>query len=160
MEDYATLNLINSTDGVTLLVTSRIAAANQHYADSATRIKFDATLSQCASCNAFKEVNNITLQAQHNGFCFRVTHTDIVFDDIRLWGASGRVGAVYKSKEDKALIVDTLCCQAFNGRTDDAVLNLLHPFCCSKGDGTYTTHTACIQAGITFTDSFVVFGFG
>ena len=85
--------------------------------------------------NALEEVNDVTLQTQHHALGLWVAHAAVVFDDVRFWLASRCVCAVDESEEDETLVVDAVFGQSFDGRTDNAVFYLLHPFLCGKGNG-------------------------
>ena len=103
---------------------------------------------------ALKEIHNVALQAQHHGLGLRITHTAVVLDHHRF------AFDVDQSEEDKALVVDTLLSEAVYGRTDDAVLDFLHPFLVSKRHRRYASHATGVQACVVLTDTLVVFCFG
>ena len=48
--------------------------------------------------------------------------------------------------------------QTLNGRTDDAILHLLHPLLRGEGNGGDGTHAACVQACVVLSDTLVVLG--
>ena len=135
MEHNATINLINACDGIALLVGLGIAARDEHDTNSSPLIESYLALIEIAFGHPLKEVHDITLQSQHDALCLRIAHAAVIFNDVWLGLGTGCVGAVDKSKEDKALVVNTFCSQSLYGRTDDAVFYLLHPFLCGKGDG-------------------------
>ena len=158
MEDNRTLNVLDAADGIAFLVFLGIAAANEHDTNGSTGIKFDGAQVEVTCCHTLEEIHDVTLQTQHHTLCLRVAHTTVVFDDIGLRFASRCVGAVNESKEDEALVVDTVGSKSFDGRTDDAVFDFLHPLLRCKRDRRHATHATGIQTRIVFADTLVVLG--
>ena len=159
MEYDRAFHLIDTRYGISLLVILRISAADEHHADGSTRVKLDGTLVEVTGSHTLKQIHDIALQTKHHTFCLGITHSTVVFDDVRLGFACRCVGTVDETEEDETLVVDVLCSQTLYGRTDDTVLHLLHPFFCGKGNRRDRAHTAGVQACVVLTDAFVVFCF-
>ena len=135
MEDNAALYLVDARDGVAFLVSLRIAAGDKHDADGCTLVKLYLVLIEVALSHTFEQVDDVALQAQHDGLGLWVAHAAVVFNNVRLWFCAGRIGAINQSEEDKTFVVNAFGSQSFDGRTDDAVFDLLHPFLRGKGNG-------------------------
>ena len=160
MKDDGAFHLIDACDGIAFLVFLGIATTDQHDANCRTGIKLDMALIQITSGYTFKQIDDITLQAQHDTLCLRIAHTTVVLDDVWLGLSCRGVGAIDKSEEDKTFIVDIVSGQSFYGRTNDAVFHLLHPFFRGKGNRGDRTHTARVQACVVFTNALIVLRFG
>ena len=154
MEDDAVLNLVDTSDRITFLVSLRITSTDEHHAHGSARIDLYRVLVEVAIGYALKEIYDVALQSQHHCLGLRVTHTAVVLDHHRL------TFDVDQSEENKALVVDTLLSEAVYGRTDDAILDFLHPLLVGKGHRRYTTHAAGVQSRVVLTDTLVVFGLG
>ena len=150
MEYYRTFYIVDALDRITLLVSLRITAAYEHHADCCTLIKLDAALVQVACCYTLKEIHDVALQAEHHALCLWITHTAVVLDDHRL------AFNVDQTEEDESLIVDILLSKSFYCRTDDALVNLLHPLLGSEWYRGNATHTASVQTGIVLADALVI----
>ena len=150
MEYDTALNILDACDWVALYIFLWIATANEHYTNSGTLVKFYSTLVEILVSNTLKEINDITLKTKHNALSLRVSHTAVVLDYHRL------AVHVDKTEEDKALIYDTFLCKTFYRWTDDALVNLLHPFLCSKRNRCHATHTACVETCVVLADTLVV----
>ena len=111
-------------------------------------------LVEVACGNALKQVDNVGLQAQHDGLCLRIAHTAVVLDDHWL------TLDIDEAEEDKSFVVNAFCCQSLDGRTDDAVFHLLHPLLCGEGYGGYAAHATGVQARVVLTYALVVLGLG
>ncbi len=83
-----------------------------------------------------------------------IAHTAVVLDD------HGFALYIDQTEEDETLVVDVLLGKSLYGRTDDALVNLLHPLLGSKRYRGNATHTAGVQAGIVLTDTLVVLRLG
>ena len=94
------------------------------------------------------------MDTEHDAFCFRIAHTDVVFDNHRL------AFYVDKSEEDETFVGDVFFFQSVDRRFDNTCAYFLHEHFIGERNGGYTTHTACIQSFIAFADTFVVFGNG
>ena len=150
MENNRTFHIIDTLDRITLLVSLWITTAYEHHADSCTLIKLDATLVKIAGSYTLEEIHDVALQAEHHALSLWVTHTAVVLDNHRL--------ALYidQTEEDEALVVDVLFSQTLYGRTDDALIHLLHPLLGCEWHRGNATHTAGIQTGIVLADALVV----
>ena len=154
MEDDGAFNFVDTRDFVAFLIRLGITAADQHDADSSPLVELDLILVEIDVGHALEEVDDVGLQAQHDGLRLGVAHAAVVLDDLRL------AAAVDESEEDKALIVNAFGSQAFDGGTDDAVLDLLHPLLCGEGYGRDAAHAAGVQTGVALADALVVLGLG
>ena len=153
MEHDAPLNILDACDRVALDIFLWIATTNEHNANSCTLVKFDSTLVEILVCYTLEEIHDVTLQTKHNALSLRVSHTAVILDYHRL------AIHVDKTEEDKALIYDALFCKTFNCWTDNALVNLLHPFLCCEWNRCHATHTASIKTCIMLTDTLVVLCF-
>ena len=154
MENHRIGYAVESADGVTPCVSTGIATADQHNANGSTVVELHFTAIEGSVGNAFKQIYNVALQAQHHGFGFRVAHTAVVFYHHRF--------AIYvdKSEENEAFIVDTFSFQAINRRFNNAVLHLLQPFRSGKRHWRHASHTASVESCIALADAFIVLCFG
>ena len=86
MEQHAArgFGLVEPADGHPFLVCARITSADQHDAGCRPGVGLHVACVEVALVHAFKEVYQVALQPQHDAFCLRVAHADIVFDDERL----------------------------------------------------------------------------
>ena len=151
MEYDTALNILDACDWVALYIFLWIATAYEHYAYSSTLVKFYSTLVEILVSNTLEEINDITLQTKHNALSLRVSHTAVILDYHRL------AVHVDKTEEDKALIYNTFLCKTFYRWTDDALVNLLHPFLCSEWNRCHATHTASIKTCIMLANTLVIF---
>ena len=154
MEDDATLHAVDARDGIALLVLLRIAARDEHHTDGSPFVEGDGALVEITSGHTLEEVHDVALQTEHHTLCLRVAHTAVVFDDHRL------SLDIDEAEEDESLVVDALCSQTFDGRTDDAVFHLLHPILGGEGNRCHRPHAASVQTCVVLTDTLVVLGFG
>lgn len=83
MEYNAVFNLFYSADGKSLVIMLRISAGYQHDAYCRTGVYLQDFFIQIACCRSFKQFHQVTLDAQHDTFRFRVAHAYIVFNDHR-----------------------------------------------------------------------------
>ncbi len=104
--------------------------------------------------NAFEQVYQVALDAQHHTFGFGVAHADVVFNHHRF------ALHVDKSQEDEALIADFFFQQAVYGRFDDAGAHFLHKCFVGKRHGGNAAHTAGVEAFVAFADTLVILGYG
>jgi len=154
MEYNAVFNLFYSADGKSLVIMFRISAGYQHDAYCRTGVYLQDFFIQIACCHSFKQFHQVTLDAQHDTFRFRVAHAYIVFNDHRF------AFYINQAEEDKAFIVDAFCCQSFYCGADDTFFHFFHPCFVGKRNRRYTTHTTGVQPFVAFADAFVVFCFG
>ncbi len=156
MEDDAvrSSSLFQSLDGESFFVGFRIASADEDYATGRTWVHHQCFLVQIACRCGFKQFDEVALDAEHHAFCFGVAHADVVFDNHRFAFHAD------KSEEDKAFVSDVFFFQTIDGRFDDACTYLFHVCRVSKRDRSYATHSACVEPFVSFTDAFVVFGYG
>ena len=160
MEHYRTLNILDALDGIALFVFLWITTAHQHHTYCCTWVEFYGTLVKVALCHTFKQVNYVALQSQHHTLSLRVAHTAVILNYVWLWLLAWSISAVDKSEEDESLVVDAVGSQSLNSRTDDAVLNLLHPLLCGKRHRCNTTHTTGVQTSVMLADTLVVLSLG
>ena len=144
MEDNTALNTVNACDRIAFLICLRIASADEHDADGSTRVELNLALIQIAFSYALKQVDDVAFQTKHDALRLRVAHATVILNDVGFCLTSRRVCTVDESEEDEAFIVDTILGETFNGRTDDAVLDLLHPILRGKGYGRNRAHATCI----------------
>ena len=104
--------------------------------------------------HAFQQIHKVALDAQHDRFCFRVTHPAVILYHL------GFPCTVDKPEEDEALIVQFLLSQSLNGRAYDALFHFLHPRRIGKRNRRDTAHAACVQPRVSLANAFVIFGFG
>ena len=147
-------NSIQPVDGKAFVVVLGISARYQHDTYGRTRVYFQCLLIQVAGSHSFKEFYQITLDAKHHAFCFRVTHADIIFNHHRF------TFYIDKTEEDETFVFDAFGSQSFHSGTDDAVFYLLHPFLIGKRNRRNATHATGIQTFVAFTYAFVVLCFG
>ena len=88
MEDNAAFHLVDARDGIALLVGLRITARYQHHTDGSTLVECNGALVEVSLSHTLKQVYDVALQAQHHALGLRITHTTVVFNDVRLWGTS------------------------------------------------------------------------
>ena len=100
MENDGAFDLVNARNLVALLIGFRITATDQHDADGGSFVESDGMLVEVTLCHPFEEVDDVCLQAQHDGLSLGIAHAAVVFDDHRL------TLDVDESEEDKALIVN------------------------------------------------------
>ena len=103
-----------------------------------------------AGSYTLEEIHDVALQAEHHALSLWVAHTAVVLNHHWL--------ALYvnQAEEDEALVVDVLLGKTLNGRTDDALIHLLHPLLGSEWYRGNTTHTAGVQTGIVLADALVI----
>ena len=154
MEEVAALHLVESCDGVPLLIVTGITARDEHHTHRRTGVELDAALAEVALGHALEEVYDVALETEHHALSLGVAHAHVVLDDHRL------ALHVDKAKEDEALVVDTLGSQALDGGAHDALLHLLHPCCVGKGYGRDGAHTTRVESCVALADTLVVLGFG
>ena len=154
MEHNGAFYLVDALDGVTLLVSLRITAADEHHADCRTLVELDAALVEIAFSHTFEEVYDVALQTEHHTLGLWIAHTAVVLDD------HGFALYIDQTEEDETLVVDVLLGKPLYGRTDDTLVNLLHPLLGGKRYRCDASHTACVEACVVLTDTLVVFGFG
>ena len=152
MEDDRTLDVVDAADRIAFLVCLWVTTADEHHTDGSTGIELNRAHVEVACCYTFKEVDDVTLQAQHDALGLRITHTAVIFYHHRF------TLDVDESKEDEAFIVDVFSGETFYGGTDNAVLDLLHPLLCGKGNRCHAAHTSGIQTSIVLADALVVLG--
>ncbi|KWR55541.1 hypothetical protein AA415_01319 [Bacteroides stercoris] len=144
---------IKAAHGIAFLIRFGIPAADQHYAGSRARVEFHCLGIEVYLVHAFEKLYNVALDAQHDTFGFRVAHTYIVFDNHRL------VLYIDKSQENETFVQNAFFAQPVDGRLYDAFAHLFHKYLIGKRNGCYATHTAGVQSLITFSDTFIVFGY-
>ena len=121
MEHDGTLHLVDACDGVTFLVCLGIAAADKHHTDGCTFIEYDVALVEIAFGYTFKQIDNVTLQAEHHTLSLGIAHAAVVFNDHRF------SLHIDEAEEDESLIIDALSSKSLDGRANDVVFYLLHP---------------------------------
>ncbi len=105
-------------------------------------------------CGGFHEINEIGVDAEHHGFCLRITHAHVVFNHHRF------ATNVDQSQEDESAVVDAVGYQSLNGGENDAFGNFFHECVVGKRHGTYCAHSSGVEAGVALSDTFVVLGDG
>ena len=139
MEDDASLDGVDARDGIALLISLGIATADQHHANGCTFVELNALLVEVAGSNAFEQVDDVALQAQHDALSLRIAHAAVVLDDVGIAlitvGLGGAFGqTVHQTEEDESLVVDAIGSESFHSGTDDSVFDLLHPRFVGKGN--------------------------
>ena len=104
--------------------------------------------------HSLEEVDQITLETQHNTLGFGVAHAAIVFDDF------GLSVAIDEPEENEALISNVFCAKSVDGGANDFTFHLFHPFRCGERHGRNGAHAAGVEAGVAFANAFVVLGLG
>ena len=160
MENNTAFYVLDTCDGVALLVSLWITTRYQHHAHGSTLVKGDGTLVEVPLGHTLKQVNQVALQAQHHSLSLWVAHSAVIFNHIWLSLFAGGVGTVNQSEEDKAFIVDTVGSQTLYGWTDNTILYLLHPLLGGERHGAHATHTTCVQTGIMLANTLVILGLG
>ena len=120
MEHHAAVD-VGTSDFVALVVGLGVTARHTHDAHSGTRVELNLALVKVALGHTLEQVDNVALQAQHDGFGLGVAHAAVIFNNL------GLAVAVDKTEEDKALVVDALGSKPVDGGAYNLVLNLLHP---------------------------------
>ena len=153
MEYNTAFNVVDTGYGVALGVFLRVSSAYEHYADGGARVKFYFALVEIDVGNPFKQVDNVTLEAQHDAFSLRVAHAAVIFYDHRV--------ALYvdKSEENEAFVVESFFGKSFYGRTDYTVFNFLHPLFCGKWYRRYAAHSARVEPRVVLADTLIVLCF-
>ena len=154
MKYNTAFHVLDARDGVAFLVLLWITAADQHDADGSTLVKGYGAGVQVALCHTLEQVYDVRFQTQHDTLRLWVAHTAVVLDDHRL------ALDVDQSEEDETLVHDAFSLQTLYGRTDNALLHLLHPLLRGEGYRTDAAHAARVQTGVVLANALVVLGFG
>ena len=73
-------SLFQSADRESFLISFRVTAADENHTTCRTRVHNECLFVQVACGSALQQFHEIALNAEHDAFCFRVAHTDVVFD--------------------------------------------------------------------------------
>ena len=135
-----------------LFVSFGVSTADKHDTGGCPWVHHQCLGVEVDIAYTFQKFYKVALYTQHDAFCFRIAHTDVVF--YHHWFTFH----TDQAEEDEAFVKDVFFLQSADGRFDDAGTYLFHKYLVGKGDRSYTSHATGIQAFIAFTDAFVIFG--
>ena len=96
MEGHTILQLVQPRHHLPFLIGFGITAGDQHDGDGCLFAFGIMHLIQRAVGTSVEHIGEVTLNAGHHRFSLRITHTDVVLDDV--WIAV----TIHESKEDKS----------------------------------------------------------
>ncbi len=131
-------------------VLAGVAAAGCDDADASTRTHSDGELVGCAVDGGVEEFEDICLEAEENGFCFRIAEAGVELEDH--WAARGHHDAAEE---------DPLEWLAFGAHAIDYLLRDVMEEPASHGWGSdairgVRPHTARVRSGVAFSNALVV----